>query len=54
MDHDTGSHFLSRRRLARLAASAIILLTANMATLLVSRTVYAQPLGITSQQISEH
>jgi hypothetical protein len=54
MDHGTGPHFLSRRQLARLVASAIILLTANITTLLVARTVSAQPLGITPQQISEH
>jgi hypothetical protein len=54
MDHDTGPQFPSRRKVARLAASAIILLTANIATLLVPRTVSAQPLNITPQQISEH
>jgi hypothetical protein len=54
MNHDTGQQFLSRRKVARLAALAIILLTANITTLLVPRTVSAQPLTITPQQISEH
>jgi hypothetical protein len=54
MDHDTGPQILSRRKVARLAASAIILLTANITTLLVPRTVFAQPLNITPHQISEH
>jgi hypothetical protein len=54
MDHDTGPHFLSRRQLARLVASVIILLTANITTLLVAPTVSAQSIGIIPQQISEH
>ena len=54
MDHGTGPQFPPRRKVARLAATAIILLTANMTTLLVPRAVSAQPLGTTLQQISEH
>jgi hypothetical protein len=54
MDHDTGPHFPSRRKVARLAASAIILLTANITTLLVPRTVSAQPLDVALQHTAEH
>jgi hypothetical protein len=54
MDHQMGSQFRRRRRLNRVAAITIILLTANMTTLLVARAVSAQPLTITPQQMSEH
>jgi hypothetical protein len=40
--------------LKRIAAAAIILLTANIATMLVARPVSAQPLGIALQHIAEH
>jgi hypothetical protein len=54
MDHGTSSRPLFRGKLNRLTAALIILLTANITTLLVPHTVSAQPVGIASQQISEH
>jgi hypothetical protein len=38
---------------ARLALSAIILLTANMAALMVARPAFAQPASFAQQQIPE-
>jgi hypothetical protein len=54
MDHLAGSYRLSRRKLGRLAAAIIILLTANVATLLTPRAISAQAAGIQSQPASEH
>jgi hypothetical protein len=54
MDHLAGSHRLSRRKLGRLFAAIIILLTANVATLLVPRAASVQAAGVLSQQTWEH
>jgi hypothetical protein len=54
MDHPAGSHRLSRWKLGRHAAAIIILLTANVATLLMPRALSAQAAGIQLQPTSEH
>jgi len=54
MDHAAGSQRLSRRKLGRLVAAIIILLTANVATLLVPHAVSVQAARILSQLTSEH
>ena len=60
MDHAAGPKHLSRKKLGRLAAAIIVLLTANIATLLMRGAVLAQPLepleplGMQSQQTWEH
>jgi hypothetical protein len=54
MDHGTGSRLPSRGTLNRIAAAAIILLTANIATLILPGPVSARPLGTNGHQILEH